>query len=200
MNNRNKAREMALHPHLNDFYNEWLTKADNYDGQQLSDYFNKAFSLFTLYNKLYAEATFELARRNVITLSNTFPDRKGATEYAPKFIGYMPLYIAITDDQNCSDCLQSLIGHISEHNFYIKLSMPYGEPQIEKDNDLVKRLNSKIPSVKVTAILDLIYSVRCNMFHGNKQFDHVQVELLSPITVILRAVIITLYAALRDEL
>ena len=191
---------MALHQHVHDFYNEWLIKADNYNGQQLSDYFNKAFSLFTLYNKLYAEATFELARREEIILNNHFPDRRGATEYAPQFIGYENLYQIIITEQGCRECLQNLIERIGNHEFHIKLSMPYGEPQIEEDNELVTKLNSTDHVVKVGAVLDLIYSVRCNMFHGNKQFDQVQVDLLAPLTVILRCIIEALYAALQREL
>ncbi len=188
---------MALHPHVNDFYDEWLEKANSYNGQELSDYFNKAFSLFTLYNKLYAEATFELARKGEVNLSNHFPDRKGATEYAPQFIGYEALYQIITTDKECSDCLQDLIERISNHEFYIKLSMPWGDRQPEKDNDLVKRLNSKGHKKKVKAVLDLIYSVRCNMFHGNKRYVQVQVDLLRPLTVILRCIIVELYSKLQ---
>lgn len=81
---------MALHPHVQEFYQEWLNKADNYSDDNLADCFNKAFSLFTLYNKLYGEATFALARDGAIKIDENkgFPDRKGATEYAPLYIGF----------------------------------------------------------------------------------------------------------------
>ena len=190
---------MALHPHVDDFYDEWLKKSDNYNGEQLSDYFNKAFSLFTLYNKLYAEATFELARRGEIELNNHFPDRRGATEYAPRFIGYERLFQVITTEADCNSNLQNLIGRIDNQEFHIKLSMPYGLPQVEEDNELVTKLNSDNVTVKVEAILDLIYSVRCNMFHGNKQFSQVQVDLLEPLTIILRRVIVELYEVLKGR-
>ncbi len=192
---------MALHPHVQDFYREWLGKADNYQEENLSSYFNKAFSLFTLYNKLYAEATFILARNGEITLNERrgFPDRKGATEYAPKFMGHDHLMNIFSNDQECTSSISELIEHINIENFYIKLSMPYGERQPNKDRDLAQRMRSTGAKTKVEAVLDLIYSVRCNMFHGNKQFDQVQVALLKPVTIIIRKVIVELYRKLSVE-
>jgi hypothetical protein len=189
---------MALHPHVGDFYTEWLAKADNYQDESLSDYFNKAFSLFTLYNKLYAEATFTLARANEITINEQrgFPDRKGATHYAPKFLGHNNLLNLFNDDQDCQQSILELIEHIENERFFIKLSMPYGERQPEKDRQLVQDMRSTGAIKKVEAVLGLIYSVRCNMFHGNKQFDQVQIALLKPVTIILRKVIVQLYEKL----
>ena len=187
---------MALHQHVYEFYNEWLQKSDSYAGQQLSDYFNKAFSLFTLYNKLYAEATFELARRKEIKLNNTFPDKKGATEYAPRFIGYERLSAIFEENRECKESIDSLISSIENQRFYIQLSMPFGKRQPNKDLELLADLRSEDIKTRVEAVLLLIYKVRCNMFHGNKQFDEVQVELLSPITIILRCIIVDLYARL----
>ncbi len=189
---------MALHPHVKDFYEKWLEKADSYNGGDLSDYFNKAFSLFTLYNKLYAEATFKLARAKKIKLKKNFPDRKGATEYAPQFIGHEKLYQTITTDRECNECLQDLIERISNHDFYIKLGMPYGCRQPKNDKELVAKLNSEDHKEKVEAVLDLIYSVRCNMLHGNKRYVQVQVDLLRPLTIMLRCIIVELYPKLQD--
>ena len=191
---------MALHHHVEDFYNEWLRKADSYEQESLSNYFNKAFSLFTLYNKLYAEATFTLARNNEINLNEKrgFPDRKGATEYAPKFLGHENIFNAFTEDHDCTQAISQLLEHINNERFFIKLSMLYGERQPEKDQDLAQRIRSISPQRRVEAILDLIYSVRCNMFHGNKQFDQIQVELLKPVTVLLRKVIVELYRKLSN--
>ena len=193
---------MALHPHVQDFYSEWLSKADSYQQKNLSDYFNKAFSLFTLYNKLYAEATFTLARNNEITLNESrgFPDKKGATEYVPKFLGYEYLSDVFANDEESAHSIAQLIDHIENERFYIKLSMLYGERQAELDRDLARRMISTSAKRKVEAILELIYSVRCNMFHGNKQFDKVQVELLIPVTTILRKVIVELYNKLSTRM
>ncbi|MFW1369001.1 hypothetical protein [Vibrio hepatarius] len=191
---------MALHPHVEEFYTEWLQKADSYGNETTSDLFNKAFSLFTLYNKLYVEATFELARNNVITLNENrgFPDRKGATEYAPRFIGHQRLLQVFSESNQCSTAIERLLSAIDNHEFYIKLSMLRGERQPEKDATLATRMRSNGIKTKVEAILDLIYSVRCNMFHGNKRYSNVQTELLRPVTTLLRAVVVELYTQLNQ--
>ncbi|QUX92029.1 hypothetical protein CYL31_11655 [Marinomonas sp. A3A] len=191
---------MALHPHVQYFYNEWLNKADSYVDKSLSGYFNKAFSLFTLYNKLYAEATFSLARAKIIKLNERqgFPDRKGATIFAPQYIGYENLERIFSEDE-CARCIDELAYFIETGRFYIKLSMLYGKRQQIKDKELAENLRSKTVEVKVNAVMDYIYTVRCNMFHGNKQFDEVQVDLLEPIIIILRKVIVELYDKLSDS-
>lgn len=191
---------MALHPHVHDFYREWLGKADSYQEETLSSSFNKAFSLFTLYNKLYAEATFTLARDGEIRLDERrgFPDRKGATEYAPQYLVHENLLDLLTNDPVCEEAVSELIEHIENERFYIKLSMLHGERQPGLDRQLAQRMRSTEVKEKIEAILDLIYSVRCNMFHGNKQFDQVQVDLLKPVTIILRKVVVGLYSKLAN--
>ena len=81
---------MPLSNEMVDFYKAWLAKAESYSGEELNDYYNKAFTLFTLYNRLYVEATFTLVREGKITLSDNrpFPDSRGAKQYAPQFVGY----------------------------------------------------------------------------------------------------------------
>jgi hypothetical protein len=186
---------------MQDFYQTWLAKADSYAGNNINDYFNKAFSLFTLYNKLYGEATFTLAREGNITLHDNrpFPDSKGAKSYAPQFIGYSQLHQELMNDNACRNSVNELINLIENHTFNIKLSMPHGNPQRNKDLALLGKLKSNGAQTKVSAILDLIYSVRCNMFHGNKGFNPVQVQLLVPITIVLRKIIEALYLKLNNH-
>jgi len=111
---------MALSPEMIEFCESWMRKADSYTGNYLSDYYNKAFTLFTLYNRLYAEATFTLAREGTITLAGDkpFPDSKGAKEYAPQFIGHDDL---LTHLLNNSDTKLSVQSKLS----FLKLSPPY---------------------------------------------------------------------------
>ena len=186
---------------MNRFYNTWLANADSYKGTTVNDYYNKAYSLFTLYNRLYGEATFTLAREGHITLQDNrpFPDSKGAKQYAPQFIGYDELLQILTENVECNNSISSLITLIENGTFYIKLSMPHGKRQLHKDQVLLKELKSNGAKTKVSAILDLIYSVRCNMVHGNKGFDPIQVQLLNPVTIILRKIIETLFEKLRNH-
>lgn len=78
--------------------------------------------------------------------------------------------------------------------------MPYGNRQPDRDQKLLKGLKSRGIKKRIHAILDLIYSVRCNMFHGNKRFDEVQMNLLIPVTLLQRKVIEILYRKLANEM
>lgn len=42
---------------LKEFYHRWNIKCNSYDNQILSDLFDKFFSLFVIYNRLYNEVT-----------------------------------------------------------------------------------------------------------------------------------------------
>ncbi|MBV2190216.1 hypothetical protein [Providencia rettgeri] len=192
---------MALHPHVGEFYRHWLEKSDAYKDETISSYFNKSFSLFVLYNKLYAEATFILNREGEINVSQTgnFPDRKGATSYAPKYIGHEFLSEELNNDRDCSNSINVLVSLIEDERFNIKLKLFDGTRQPEKDMELVSNIQSDDVVTRVEGILDLIYSVRCNMFHGNKNYQQVQIVLLKPVTIILRKVIEVLYAKLSSE-
>ena len=192
---------MALSPEMIEFCESWMRKADSYTGSNLSDYYNKAFTLFTLYNRLYAEATFTLAREGTITLAGDkpFPDSKGAKEYAPQFIGHDDLLTHLLKNSDTKLAIEELIRLISNETFHIKLSMPFGYAQRDKDLVLLENLRSQDIATKVSAIMDAIYSVRCNMFHGNKAFSEVQIELLEAITTILRSIVELLFRRLRQH-
>jgi hypothetical protein len=123
-----------LSSEMQHFYEEWLGKADSYPGDSLHDYYNKAFSLFAVYNRLYCEATFTLARARTVTLSGgkPFPDSRGAKEYGPQFVGFEALLKELEDDAACNAAIESLKTLIEEKRFNIKLSMPFGKPQQKK--------------------------------------------------------------------
>ena len=149
---------MPLSNEMVDFYKAWLAKAESYSGEELNDYYNKAFTLFTLYNRLYVEATFTLVREGKITLSDNrpFPDSRGAKQYAPQFVGYYEILQALNSDFYCNKAIKQIINLIENDRFYIKLSMPHGNGQPEKDIKLLSAMRSTGVKTKITAILDLI--------------------------------------------
>jgi len=59
---------LTLSPEMTEFCDAWILKAELHNGTALHDYYNRAFTLFTTYNRLYAEATFTLARERKIRL------------------------------------------------------------------------------------------------------------------------------------
>ena len=184
-----------LSPELERFVSGWLAKADQYSDKSIEDCYDKFFTLFVVFNRLYAEATFELARRGDIKLpsNRALPDRKGATEYTLELIGissFQKLY-----DERLARDVNKIADLIDKERFFIKLSTPDGNRQSEKDQALLAELRSS-GKTRALAILDVIYTVRCNLFHGHKAFQPVQVELLRPVIALLAQIIESLHKAL----
>ena len=44
---------------INDFCNNWLQKANNIDSSNLQGAFDKFFTLYVVYNRLYVETTYD---------------------------------------------------------------------------------------------------------------------------------------------
>lgn len=187
-----------LSPELEYFVSEWLDKASRYPDNTTEGCYDKFFTLYVAFNRLYAEATFELARRGCIVLQSNraLPDRKGATEYTLKLIT-LEKFQAV-DKRHLAPYVETIAKLIEEQHFSIKLSVPDGAPQRNKDQRLLQDLRSN-GRTRFLAILDVIYSVRCNLFHGHKAFRPLQADLLAPVIVLLTAVINDLLNALRRQ-
>ncbi len=193
---------MTLNPEFSKFVTDWLTKADQVQLNSLANYFDKFFTLYIAYNRLYAEVAFTLCRNERISIDRKkpFPDKKAATDYILQFIGAGDFVSEITKDENSLKALRKIIRLIQEERFYIKLDMITGDSQRNCDIKLLKDLRSANISIKGKAILQTIYSIRCNMFHGHKGFNKVQIELLQPTIILLRKTItITLDKLQRND-
>jgi hypothetical protein len=98
------------------------------------------------------------------------------------------------------EAIENIKQLIENGTFHIKLDMVTGASQPDKDKDLLKRLRSRGKDQRAEAILDFLYSIRCNMFHGQKSFHEVQIQLLIPACAILRSTAEILFEKLaRDE-
>jgi len=192
---------MSLSPEFCDFYRRWLNKANNYNTNDLSSCFDYYFSLFVIFNRLYAEATFLLARNGQINISRrtSFPDGAAAKNYVLQYMSSTYFLDSIEATQDAVDGLEAVKELIRNNRFYIKLNMVTGDRQLEKDEQLLKDLESRSKNKRASAILDLLYSVRCNMFHGHKGFNEVQVDLLQPLCCLLKRTIEILYEKLNKD-
>lgn len=182
---------MALTQEFSDFIRNWNEKADQIRLGSLATYFDKFFTLYVVYNRLYAEITFDLNRAGRIDISrrNTFPDNRAATDYVLHFIGAGYFVSKITLDDDSLKALEEIIALIQNKCFHIMLDMVTGEAQPQRDITLLEHLTSENACIKAKAILRMIYSVRCNMFHGHKGFDEVQIEILEPTIILLQKTI-----------
>lgn len=77
--------------------------------------------------------------------------------------------------------------------------MVTGERQPEKDEELLQDLESQNSHKRAKAILDVLYSIRCNMFHAHKGLREVQQKLLGPVICVLRKLVVVLHARLSAD-
>lgn len=194
---------MPLSSEFEEFYRRWLEKADAYQGQTLSDYFDKFFTLFVLFNRLYAEVTFILYRRDQSNLfkrkRHSFRDAEAATTYVLQYIGSRNLLSDLDSDADASAALSTIKSLMRDKRFYIKLDMMTGNPQPDEDKQLLQDFESRCSEKRGKAILEILYRMRCNMFHGHKGFDNVQVEILRPTVCLLRKIVEVLHVKLTEE-
>jgi len=175
-----------------------MAKAKPRDHQGLNQSFDRFFTLYVVFNHLYAEATLQLSNRGQVQIQNRnrFPDAEAAQEYVVQFLGADRLLQQLNNDPSTQAALGSLQAQVCNGNFSLKLNMVTGEAQPDEDADLCRRLTGTNRNEQAAAILETLYAVRCNMFHGRKGFNPIQRALLDPLNVILERIIQILYVAL----
>lgn len=190
-----------LSPESTEFYNSWRRKADERAQENtLAALFDAYFSHYVVFNRLYAEATFTLARTGAISIPRTsFPDAKGAKEYGLQLVTARRFLRGIEGDRESVAARAAIIELIDRGTFAIKLDMIHGTPQRGLDIDLLRDLRSGGCAQKSKAILDLLYSIRCNMFHGYKGFAPIQADLLRPAITLLRRCSEILFTKLNED-
>jgi hypothetical protein len=215
---------MALSPELAEFCHNWRAKADTCSGDNLRGAFDRFFTLWVVFNRLYAEATFRLARRGrVKERRDRFPDSLAATDYVLQYLGAKALTHAWESDRNTSAALREIADHLRESRFALNLdangnssglpSPPSvhppgrfalhldwkGNPLPDADRELLASLGSCNRCDRGKAGLKALYQIRCNMFHGHKGFEPVQLELLRPAILLLESTIEALHRALDTD-
>ena len=187
---------MALSHELRAFCHSWQTKADAYSLEDLGGAFDRFFTSYVVFNRLYAEATYRLARRGRVRLRERFPDSHAAKEYVVQFCGAEMLSRAWEGDPNTAAALREIADQLRERRFALKLDPMTGGRRPEKDRALLAALESRSPNRKITAALEALYAIRCNMFHGQKGFNLAQVTLLRPAILLLESTSHVLYETL----
>lgn len=201
---------MALSYEFQEFYHAWMTKAAEYGTEELRDCFDKFFTLFVVYNRLYAEVTFTLVRKRRIprierainnpgTIRRIFPDRMAATQYLQQYLRSIDIINHLESDNATVNAINTICNLLENQQFYVKLDAFTGARQRSEDERLLRNLQSTNRGFRASAILDLVYSIRCNMFHGHKGFQGVQIELLQPVTTILERLIKLIFQKLSNE-
>ena len=81
---------------------------------------------------------------------------------------------AILAEQIITSGRDEILSLIQRREFYI------WKEQADYQCETVKKLSSPNPSEQIDGLLEIIYGVRCNMFHGEKEFLGNQKRILKP--------------------
>ncbi|WP_299221219.1 hypothetical protein [uncultured Aquimarina sp.] len=170
-----------MNQYFRDFHNNWIAKANAISTNELSDIFDKYITLFVIYNNLYNQVPNKLIISG-IPVPNKIFDNKAATELVVKFLTPEDLLLEFSNN-NLDNDIESIINLIDQETFHIKIN--YGGYNRNEDLKILNELKSENKGKKATGILKVIYYVRCNIFHGNKDFVEYQRILMEPLIKIL---------------
>jgi hypothetical protein len=192
---------MALPHQLRIFCDNWRAKARAYAVDDLGGAFDRFFTSYVVFNRLYAEATYRLARRGHLNLREPFPDSRAAQDYVIQFCGAEMLTRTWEGNGETSAAIDQIQDHLINHRFALKLNPMNGDRQPDKDDALAAALRSRSRNQRAKGVLEALYAVRCNMFHGQKGFELAQLALLRPAIALLEGTVETLYRELerRDD-
>ncbi|MDW0358381.1 hypothetical protein Q8G38_03530 [Halomonas venusta] len=198
---------------LESFCTAWLQKAERIDTGPLEGVFDRFFTLWVVFNRLYEEAGRTLAHRGhpiyrsfVRSFVRSFIRRRGPRVFAPPpdkisatrgivvFVGEDRLRAHIHEHARAMHGLEYIHDAIRYGMFYLHEDQVTGEPDTEKDLALV----DKAIRGCVESTLTLIYQARCNLFHGQKAFTEAQRELLIGMSSILSQVIECSFQAVAE--
>ena len=153
---------------LQNFYERWLRKAEEYRSDDLQDCFDRFFTLFVAYNRLYAELALSCAKRGVWRW-NYISDGLAAKSNVQSYLGNRYILRSLEDDGACITALSSVIDLLERKVFTIKLdglykarrfftskSDRFSRERREADSILLEGLKSDRADQKVHAVLDLI--------------------------------------------
>lgn len=76
-----------------------------------------------------------------------------------------------------------------------------GKYEKRGDNNLKYKFSQKDePDIYVQGILEFIYHIQCNLFHGKKEINAIQEAILSPSVILLERIVNIVYDELTREL
>ena len=99
-----------MNQEIETFCQNWIEKAEAYNDNNLQDVFDKFFTLFVVYNRLYVEATFRMSNRGEINIRNrnSFPDAQAAKNYVIQYLTSRTINEAFNNDENCLRAIERL--------------------------------------------------------------------------------------------
>jgi hypothetical protein len=180
---------------LIEFYQRWRSKSRDYKGDNLVDYFDKFFTLYVIFNRIYSVSIavlhetgqlnelVELGKIEKLKKNRLVDEHVAATTCIAYFLKE-DLAAVLTENKSEIEEFDLLID---QHIFNIDLF--YGKPQREKDLELLDGLRSKNEFTKVVSLLRILYNIRCNVFHAEKGYNNEQKFVLGPCNNVLERLV-----------
>lgn len=181
-----------MNNHLIFFCDYWLASASNFNDSELKDAFNKFFTLYVVYNRLYTEAGFTLNKKSSLS------DKTGATDDVLRYLGAKNIKNAFLSDKNCVQAINDLIDILESGEFIINLDKNGNLNQTE-DESLLIDMKSSNCNTSTKAITKYIYAIRNNIFHGQKGHEEDQLKILVSLNILLNKLIYMLISKLIPE-
>lgn len=177
------------------FCERWIEKADAYRSNHLEDIFDRFFTLFVAYNRFYSAAA-ELHRAAIEPRQAQYlqGDRREATTVMAHLISQSRFVAAMKENPTLSAACQAISSLLQERRFFLHSDRGTREPDFARDAKLVAGLSK----CSLLSVLECLYQIRCNIFHGEKEFAPRQAELLAPAITLLEAIVPMSREAFRD--
>jgi len=144
----------------------WLKKSKKYTSGNVEDVMDKFFSLYVAYNAMYSKFS-----------QGNNDDRACATTRMADYL--KSENITILND--CESTIKEMIKPVEDGIFYIYGN--HSSDDYKKDSVIIQKIKEDINNYR--SILNFIYGIRNNMFHGDKQIIAEQVQLLNPANEVL---------------
>src|SRR5437588_7238805 len=139
---------------------------------------DKFFTLYVAFDVLVFHATFRAGR------DHQFQIAENTSKCFPQWANHDRIWTRLNDgDEATKDLstLQYLIRDGGEFFLYWKLSqLGDVKPDEEKNRVLYDKLGNQSPAIAVKGVLEYLYKVRCNLFHGSKMLEKPQMQILEP--------------------
>lgn len=177
------------------FCDRWIAKADAYRSDNLDDLFDLFFTLFVPYNRLYS-ASAELYRATRDSRQQImFPgDRREATTVMALLIKQPRFADVVRENPVIADSCTTISALLLNRQFFLHSVRGTRTPDHTRDARLAEGLQRH----SLLAVLECLYQIRCNIFHGEKEFAPRQAQLLVPAIALLEAIVRLSRTVLRE--
>ncbi|ATI29102.1 MULTISPECIES: hypothetical protein [Ralstonia solanacearum species complex] len=185
---------MDIHA-IESFCDRWVDKAQAYRSDELEDLFDRFFTLFVAYNRFYSTAA-DLYRgtRDPKEAPMLQGDRREATTIMSRLIGPRRFSDVVQERPEIAGSCETISELLHNRQFFLHSTRGTKAPDLLRDAKLADDLRR----YALLAVLECLYQIRCNIFHGEKEFAPRQARLLVPAITLLECIVQLSRDALRE--